>query len=98
MARQLGTLGAEGARAGALGAQGAQAGPAGTHGARRQAQASGRRAGRGKRAAGGAQARGAHGRGAQRADQGCALGALGLFLTRFDSVFFFLRQIFGHRS
>ena len=29
--------------------------------------------------------------------KGCALGALGLFLARFDSVFF-LSQIFGHCS
>ena len=32
-----------------------------------------------------------------RAGQGCALGALSLFSTRFDSVFF-LSQIFGHCS
>ena len=41
----------------------------------------------------GAQARGL----GARAGQGCALGALGLFLAWFDSVFF-LSQIFGHCS
>ena len=44
-------------------------------------------------AAVGARARGAHGAQAlgPRAGQGCALGALGLFFTRFDSVLFLSR-------
>ena len=37
------------------------------------------------------------GRWARGLAKGCALGALSLFLTRFDSVFF-LSQIFGHCS
>ena len=47
--------------------------------------------GRGKRPAG--RDRGARPRLGARAGQGCALGALGLFLAQFDSIFF-LSQIF----
>ena len=60
-------------------------------------------AARGARVAGGRHRRGAScigaGHSAERAagSTGCALGALGLFSTRFDSVLF-LSQIFGHFS
>ena len=76
-------------------------------GAQLARQAAGRAGAWARGAAGAAGARGARGTGAghaawarslgARPGQGCALGALGLFLARFDSVFF-LSQIFGHCS
>ena len=83
-----------GAGLGVQGSRGAQ--QARGHGAgKRQARAS---AGSGsKQGARGAQEARAQGALGSRAGQGCALGALGLFLVRFDSVLF-LSQIFGHCS
>ena len=97
MTRQLGTLGAADARAGVLGARGTRGRQALGRWAQRGSGRSGARGSRRGRRAGSAWAgHWAGGLGAW-AGQGCALGALGLFSTRFDSVFF-LSRIFGHCS
>ena len=78
-------VGRSGARQRAAGARARQA-----RGARRRQQ----RAGAGLSERAGARQQG---RGARGLALGCPLDALGLFSTRFDSVFF-LSQIFGHCS
>ena len=94
----LGVAEGAGDRWRAAGARQRRVGCPGRAGSRRQV-----RGARSGRRAGGVQARGARQAGAGRTAWarglalGCALGALGLFLARFDSVFF-LSQIFGHCS
>ena len=92
VARQLGTLSAQGAQAGRAGTAWA-----GRAGARQAHGRKGRRGARERRRARGARARARHRRWARGLAKGCALGALSLFLARFDSVFF-LSRIFGHCS
>ena len=92
-AGRLKTQAALGARHGTSACRASGAAGVGGRGAQaRGALARGARA-RGRRAQ---RARAAWALGA-RAGQGCALGALGLFFARFDSIFF-QSQIFGHCS